>query len=340
MPYRLVFSPADIARVRVEPSLGPFAETVLAYSRLIRSVNRQREQPHVLSARVTARDLAMASFLWLNGNTGLDLFSMLDRSFDFAAGQEMLLNAEADTVAYEAEFWAQERRLARLRGFPVDLAVLESSPFAGLRVGALASRRALSTEIADFHRRLVQPQWVSVNSHLAAARDVLEERLIAGGVEGLLSSLGDRVRWSGRALSLHDTSVLCDSTLQLGGRGLRIVPSYLALEPQAYWPHDAAAPVLLIVPMTMTYSTGQGRREPAAGGQLLGRTRTAVLTAIGRRPHTTSELGSALNITISGASQHASLLRRAGLITTSRDGGSVIHRITSLGERLLRNLTP
>lgn len=337
MSNRLEFSPADLARVRVEPSLGPFAETVLAYSQLA-VANGQQVPGGRLSSRATARDMAMASFLWLDRSTGLDLFSLVGRSLEFATGRDMLLDAVPDRIAYEAEVWVQTQRRARRRGLHVDLTILESSSFAGLRAGTVSSRKALTAELADFHRRSVQPQWSAARNHLAAAQDLLEDRLLSGGVEGLLTSLGDRVQWDGQALNLLDTSIFCSSTIQLRGRGLRIIPSHLALEPQAYQPQDPDAAVILIVPTNVAAVGGRSRAERSAGGQLLGQTRTAVLAAIARQPSSTSELGAALRITVSGASQHAAVLRRAGLITTNRDGGSVVHRVTPLGERLLRNL--
>ena len=170
------------------------------------------------------------------------------------------------------------------------------------------------------------------------AQALLEERLLGGGVEGLLDSLGDQVRWTGQALELPRAGVFCDSTHRLNGRGLRVVPSYFAVEPQLYWPHDTGAPVLLLVPMQRRAPLDADRAVTRSDGQLLGRTRTAVLAEVSRGPRTTTELGVALDISISNASQHASILREAGLITSIRDGGRVVHRISALGKELLRHL--
>jgi DNA-binding transcriptional ArsR family regulator len=51
---------------------------------------------------------------------------------------------------------------------------------------------------------------------------------------------------------------------------------------------------------------------------------------------TTSELARRLNVTAAAATQHATVLRNTGLITTTRRGGSVLHLITPLGLALLR----
>lgn len=340
MSQRLELSPADIARVRVESSLGPFAEAVLAYSQLHGRATRRGAVD--LRARATKRDRGMASFLWLSRNTALDLFSVVGRSSDLAAGREQLLDAERDDVAAEAEFWAQLHRRAHLRGLPSQPSALESSPLAGLRAGTEASRVLLFDEVAGFHQRLLRSQWPAARRELAAAQALLEEHLLTGGVEGLLASLGDQVRWNGQSLDLPDAGVsgLCHSTRELNGRGLRVIPSYFAVEPQAYWPQDPGAAVLLIVPTPRKAPLDPDRPVARSGDQLLGRTRTAVLAEVSRGPCTTSELGVTLDISISGASQHASVLRRAGLITSVRDGGRVVHRITALGRGLLSHLTP
>ena len=337
MSQRLELGPADVARVRVEASLGPFAETVLAYSQL-HGPGTPRRGAIDLRARATRRDRAMASFLWLNRSTAFDLFNVIDRSHDLAGSRELLLNAGEDELAAEAEFWAQMQRRARLRGLPSQTSALESSPLAGLRAAAGTSRVLLFDEIAGFHERLLRGQWSTARRQLAAAQALLEERLLGGGVEGLLDSLGDQVRWTGQALELPRAGVFCDSTHRLNGRGLRVVPSYFAVEPQLYWPHDTGAPVLLLVPMQRRAPLDADRAVTRSDGQLLGRTRTAVLAEVSRGPRTTTELGVALDISISNASQHASILREAGLITSIRDGGRVVHRISALGKELLRHL--
>ena len=66
----------------------------------------------------------------------------------------------------------------------------------------------------------------------------------------------------------------------------------------------------------------------------MGRTRAAALTAIAGGC-TTSALARRVGISNAGASQHTSVLRRSGLITTVRDGSSVVHDLTPLGRSLL-----
>jgi DNA-binding transcriptional ArsR family regulator len=66
----------------------------------------------------------------------------------------------------------------------------------------------------------------------------------------------------------------------------------------------------------------------------VGRNRAAVLASIADGC-TTTELAGRAGISVAAASQHASVLRDAGLIVTRRQGGAVLHLLTPLGAELL-----
>ncbi|MER5556516.1 winged helix-turn-helix domain-containing protein [Streptomyces sp. NPDC002793] len=78
------------------------------------------------------------------------------------------------------------------------------------------------------------------------------------------------------------------------------------------------------------------RRELAS---LLGPTRAAVLLIVADRPgSTTNALAEGVGVSAATVSHHTTVLRRSGLITTRRSGGSVHHCLASLGEVLLRGV--
>jgi DNA-binding IscR family transcriptional regulator len=61
-----------------------------------------------------------------------------------------------------------------------------------------------------------------------------------------------------------------------------------------------------------------------------------VLQAIADMPHVnTTELARSVGISPAGASQHATVLRNAGLVTTHRHNGSAVHRLSPRGATLL-----
>jgi DNA-binding transcriptional ArsR family regulator len=94
----------------------------------------------------------------------------------------------------------------------------------------------------------------------------------------------------------------------------------------------ADAPVVIGYPIERNRQE-LARRKPLA--DLLGRTRAAVLGAV-NGGRSTTELARAVGTSIASASQHAAVLRSAGLISTHRTGPSVCHWLTPLGESLLQ----
>lgn len=81
----------------------------------------------------------------------------------------------------------------------------------------------------------------------------------------------------------------------------------------------------------------RGDRELTA---LLGSTRAAVLCTIAEGPLSTTEVARRLHISPPSASEHATVLREATLVTTQRHGNMSLHSITSLGVALLDGLLP
>jgi DNA-binding transcriptional ArsR family regulator len=81
------------------------------------------------------------------------------------------------------------------------------------------------------------------------------------------------------------------------------------------------------------------RSSSPALARLVGRTRAAVLFAARTRP-TTSELAQRVGISAASASEHATVLREAGLITTHRHRNTVRHTLTRIGVDLLRVVAP
>ena len=69
--------------------------------------------------------------------------------------------------------------------------------------------------------------------------------------------------------------------------------------------------------------------------RLFGGTRAAVLRALSDRVHTTGGIARSLGISIASASEHASLLRAAGLVASERCGNTVQHWLTPLGLEFL-----
>jgi DNA-binding transcriptional ArsR family regulator len=344
MPMRLEVTPADLAGVRVGPALGPFAETLLALGvvRSPRTPLRLHGWWEAIAPSVTGPERALASYLWLSASVGLDLFTALPPTATVSEGRAALADAAPDVLATEADTWAHTRDHARRLGLLPRPGPTDRLALAALRDGHGASRDALISTIAAFHRSGLADYWPAVDDQLAREQARLTEQLSSGGVQALVRSMGPAVRWNESSIDFQLVGVTdaCVNRRSLGGRGLVVTPSFFALEPATYWPADADQPVLLIVPVALIdrASLPHTAGTPQPGAELLGRTRAAILEAVARGPRSTSELGAELGIAVSGASQHAAVLREAGLITSTRDGGRVLHATTELGETLLAQL--
>jgi DNA-binding transcriptional ArsR family regulator len=164
------------------------------------------------------------------------------------------------------------------------------------------------------------------------------------GGGGLLTSLQNQwIRWRPPVL---EVLVPSETELHLAGRGIALVPSVFVGQRPSLHEHlnDAKAAPWLVLPVAEAgidhvrlwagpRSGGRGS-EGTALAALLGRTRAAVLGSIADGC-TTTELAGRAGISVAAASQHASVLRGAGLIVTRRQGGAVLHLLTPLGTGLL-----
>lgn len=181
----------------------------------------------------------------------------------------------------------------------------------------------------------VEPYWHLVRALVRADAERRVQVILAGGTSRLLSTLHPDVRW--RPPVLHVSSS-AEQDLCLNGRGLRLLPSFFC------WPgptliHRSDAVPVLVFPIARTSDWVQRakhvRHARRGVAMLLGTTRAAVLEATAGPGRSTTELAEIVGVSPPTVSEHTSVLRHAGLITTRRDGIAVIHQITELGITLL-----
>ncbi|MFC3505018.1 ArsR/SmtB family transcription factor [Micromonospora krabiensis] len=206
------------------------------------------------------------------------------------------------------------------------------------RVGPLASgeaaaRRELLAAMTAFHAVAVAPYWSTVGAAVQTDRAVRGHALVDAGIDRVLRDLSPHLSWRS-AGSTYQLSYECAFGTELDvvpdGRGVTLVPAYFLPHPCVL--DDPAGPLVLAYPIRPS------RRELTTArplADLLGRTRAAVLGVIADGP-STSQVARALGISVASASQHASTLRAAGLVTSHRNGVAVLHALTPLGAQLLR----
>lgn len=327
MVWRIHFTAEDLARTRVAASLGPFVETVLGMSMLRNPVRRPaafggwRER---VRGQLTPEMKPLAALI-PPGSRGVDLYTLTGPAATIDQGVEALLAVAGAKVRAELEFFG---RACGLPGWAWDLADWRGEP-----------RRQLAGSVRACYRTLVEPYWARVDAHLLAERAYRGRILLDGGIERLLTTLNPAtIRWRPPTLEVRCSG---EVDFRLGGRGLVLVPSLFVGEiPALLWDlADEGAPARLIFPTAhdlgacLRLWTGR-QAEGGALAALVGRTRAAVLRRIADGC-TTSELARSIGISAAAASQHAAVLREAGLVSTRRHGGAVLHVLTVLGTQLL-----
>ena len=328
MVWRIHFTAEDLDRIQVRPSLGPLAETVKAMS-LLRCPHQPRAAYRQWRGQVKGRlTPRMAPFTALipPGTKGVDLYMLTGEAATVEKGVQALLAVSREQILMEMEFTDREHKL------PADVwAVAETGGQARLKLAAAA---------AAAHQVLVEPYWTRVHACLHAEHMAWLRTLATGGPDRLLASLQSPwVRWKPPVL---EVLAGVDYDVRLNGRGLALVPSvFVGQTPSLHTdPGDPdSAPWLVMPPadgrMEQRELWGSRRAPGAALAALVGRNRAEVLRTIAEGCSTT-ELADRVGISLAAASQHASVLRDAGLITTHRQGSAVLHVLTPLGAELLR----
>lgn len=201
------------------------------------------------------------------------------------------------------------------------------SDLAAGRAGALDD---LGTALRRYFDIAVAPYWPQISAAVSGDRALRGARILGGGIGQILEDLGPSARWTPPVLSIHGYPA--DRSIPLNGRGIVLIPAYFCWHtPIAL--ADPELPPILVYP---------ARRQPATApttptrdlGPLIGHTRLAVLHATSGGA-TTGELARRIGISPGTASHHASVLREGGLISSSRHGNLMVHRLTSLGSALL-----
>ncbi|WP_157252416.1 ArsR/SmtB family transcription factor [Nonomuraea typhae] len=315
---RIHFTGDDLARTRLAPSADPLWETVFCLHRLYGRRGRTffADWLTQVTPRLSAEPIGGLRSLvppspyfpdFLTPGTGEET---LDESLD------TMLSTPGNRVRTEVSKLPGRTSWAR------DLA----------RADAPAMSE-LAQALRSLHRIAIAPYWSQVRNQIAADHARRLRAFHAGGVEELLRSLRPSMRWLPPVLHVNYP---VDRDLRLGGRGLLLIPSWFCWGTPVSLA-DPDLPPVLVYPVehrgTWVLPPGEGESgDPVSG--LLGPTRAAVLRAT-RTARSTSQLARLLHIAPSSASQHASVLRAAGLITSSREENSVMHTITELGESLL-----
>jgi hypothetical protein len=330
---RIFFSSDDIARTRVAPTADPVWELILSL--------------HLLQGRT--HDPVMAG--WRR-----DVADTLRR--DVTAGQLRLLFALNPPRGYFPDFLTPldsseglEPGLDAIRSTPIanlrrDLTVLAADNVLPSTASALArgdgeTLAHLTDSMRAYREVAIGPYWTRIQAAVEADRGRRARAVLDGGAGGLLDSLRPAMRWNAGVLEVAHYPV--SRELHLDGRGLLLVPSYFcartpvtlldpALPPVLVYPVERLGGLNLAHDDVVPHADREVGRDALAA--LLGRTRAAVLEVVDAGC-STGEVARRLDISPAAASQHATVLRNAGLLLSRRERNTVLHTLTPLGRAML-----
>jgi DNA-binding transcriptional ArsR family regulator len=315
---RLWLTSGDLTRIRFADRLHP-AGTVLLAGQALRQPSVAASLP-TLARRVATCTPALRPLHHLTPAQGLVP--------DFMTPWEGLASIEDG--------------LAAIRSTPADRVRAEvSAAYAHIRVSAARRRFAaadplvldtLVTAMRAYFHQVLAPDWTALNRTHRQFVSEAASHYARSGADGVLAGLHRAIRWRAPVLEVDAWQ---NGEVRLGGHGLVLLPSpFAGPRPRVLVAPDRPALVVYPVEAATVPESRRTTSDPLAG--LFGRTRSAVLlhaTWPGR--HTTSTIARQVGISVSSSSEHLSALRAAGLVSSRRDGGAIVHCATALGRDLV-----
>ena len=177
------------------------------------------------------------------------------------------------------------------------------------------------------------PVWPQLERLLRADIAVRARIITTDGLATTAGGLHPNVRWSDGAVRVrlrrHSEDVDCR------GSGLVLVPSVMSSWGCMVLTEPPAQPTLFYPARGVTAGWARDALDLADSlGALLGPVRAGILLQA-HAPRTTSQVAADAGIAVSTASHHLTVLRGAGLVTSSREGNRMLHLRTPLGEALV-----
>ncbi|MEU8506758.1 DUF5937 family protein [Streptomyces brevispora] len=320
MPFHLHFDESDLLRCRF--AVSPLWETQAAVRVLARPERQGYHLPWLRRIRQAAAGLELEP-LWLlmtEGGHNPDFFCPPPLG-PLASFEEEIAGVRAvDPVL------AREDMAGALADRPGGL---DSAAGQALLADPARTVRQLADLLEQAWRVLIEPHWPRLRALLEADVAYHSRRLAAVGFERLLSELSPQLSWSESTLTIARTGGRHSRVL--GGQGLVLMPSVFG------WPDVVGGYEAPWLPAVIYPARGIGGlwtepddRTPEVLARLLGRARADVLCALDE-PAGTGALAHRLGRAPSSVSEHLSVLRAAGLLTSRRYGHQVLYERTPLG---------
>lgn len=322
---RIVFTPEDLARVRIAERPDPMWEMVLSLHQLCASSRGNPYRQWAGWVRTVSRDRIAPAARALCQLTPPqryfpDFVTPAPTSADIDAGIDEVLHTPRSRLRSELDKAHGTRSGA--------------SWLAGLAAGEPRQLRRLASAMRVYHDAALAPFHDSIVRHVDDHRRAVAERLVSGGVTAALGSLSGCLRWTPPVLT---AAYPADLDVDLAGRGLTLVPSFFCHGAPVTLANAGLDPVLVypIGPSAhWMQPTGRHDRADPHLAALVGAPRASLLQAL-TAAHGTTRLAALVGQSLSSTSEHTAVLRNAGLVASTRRGRHVVHTLTPLGRSVL-----
>lgn len=211
----------------------------------------------------------------------------------------------------------------------------EDDPLPPVLAGDPAAVLARAVEALDeYWQACLEPWWPRMRSVLEADIIHRSRQLALGGARALFGDIDWRVRWDDAGVLYVDRLAGVHYLIDVGGRGLPLVPSLFCRGAVTYISADE--PPVITYPARGRATVWEAAPVTSDGAlvSLLGAARARLLTMLDR-PASTTELARRLGTSPSAVSQHLRVLRGAGLLSRARSGRAVLYLRSPLGDQLV-----
>lgn len=327
MQYRINFAAADLANVRF--AVSPLWELTQAVRVLVDPSQQRFHLPWLDQVRPALDDLDVEPLLAVLPVRGYntDLVSPQPRHSRPSITEQLEQVRSTPLAQVKAE---TAEALANRGGQPVPPAV------ARLAKHPKALRDRLVTSLENCWHALLEPHWQRVDDLLTA--DIAHQTRILGegGLGRLFATLHPDLEWRDGDLWLDISMRPARQRQSTKGHGVLLMPSAFA------WPRviviwDYQEQPTIVYPARGVAELWQPVAPSGAKslGRLMGSTRATLLASL-LEPASTSILARRHSLAPATVSEHLSALADAGLLSSARQGRSVIYAATDLGDALLR----
>ena len=316
----LLFEPGDLARIRFARS--PMHE-LMSSMRIAHYADRSRmHQPWVRSVRGAVADLRLELLQPLLADSRYvpEFLTPSPDRMDTRFADELARIRSTPDAAVRAQ-------LDLLRtSAPLPAALLDLYENPERHLGRLAA------EVQAYWQAAIDPIWSRLAGVLDAEIGHRADQLTSGGIVRLLGNLHPELEYAEDTLRILWPT--WQSQNRLDGAGMLLVPCVFA------WPSllvdtGPQCPTLVYSPRGVG-QVWDGSARPSAPpvADLLGRSRAALLARLDL-PQSTTQVARDLGLSAASVSEHLSVLRRSGLVTSRRSGRQVLYQRSALGTDLL-----